>query len=409
MFARLIDNFRDGKSEIIIKQFLNVSAFLYILLIFLDNVYDFSFFKILTAMFCLVIFIVLLYHNSVTTFEYFSIAVVFGITLLISLFSGRIPLSFLFTRFLVLSFCGIIIASGEFRSSLAKTLLLLQLAVLIFYIFILQYNPNHVLTSSRNSISIHLLSFCLIVYLTDYIDGKKRPHIWPALTVMIMSIVANGRSGMVVSILLFLTVLIFNIKYLYSIIMNKYKFNKIMFFLFFSVFAVISFFLLYYILPQLIDWYKASRFNSEGMYSLRYKLWGQFFSELNLKRAIFGYDLKNMPIQVIRNGIVITHSNPHNSFLDLWAKTGIIAFPILIITILTVWYLNKKSLFLAIIFMLFLLRSSTDMVIYLRRSDYVFFAYMFLALKDTNMERNISSSKYLINIKNIIDKIKNRN
>jgi hypothetical protein len=390
------------------ETFLNSMVFIYIFLIFLDNVYDFSSFKLLTIAFCIIVFTGLLLQNKISGFEYLTIFIAFALTLWIALIMWRPPLSFAFNRFILLACCGAVIASNGFRSSLSKTLLILQLFIVVYYIFILNYDPEDVLTSSRNSISIHLLAFCLIVYLTDYMEGKIRPVIWPALTVMILCIIANGRSGMIVSILLFMTVLLFNIKHIYLIAMNKYKPNRTILFLFVLFLGIISFIIATYTLPLLIEWFKTSRFNSEGIYSIRFEMWKQYFSELTFKRALFGRNLDQYPITVVRDGVLlIKHSNPHNSFLDLWAKSGFFAFPIFLITILTIWYLKEKSLFLSIIFILFLLRSSTDMVIYLRRSDYVFFAYMFLAFKGTGIESLISNSKYAVNLKNNIEKMRN--
>ncbi len=79
-------------------------------------------------------------------------------------------------------------------------------------------------------------------------------------------------------------------------------------------------FLLKYYWDDIVLFYEFSSFNEHGLESSRYAIWKSYFDNLDLASFLFGVETTNLPVIGSYGG------NPHNSFINLHRRLGLLAF-----------------------------------------------------------------------------------
>ena len=336
---------------------------------FIDYFQDTRIFMVISAVLGLFLFLFALvkrYFNRTHLMLFFILC--FGVSINSAItMQNPFVIGYIITSFTI----GATIKKGDIGPYLSRLVFLTSIMYLSYLLFYVGKDPNEIFAhSSRNHISTVLLSYTIMIYLSDWLYGREIPVLWPACALLIFSVISVGRTGIVVSILLFIVVFSQRI-YL--------QFKKKPVYIFGIIF--ISFILLLVmnnqieILEYLRKLYYGYRFGG-AWDDLRYDLWREFFTELNIHRAIFGLDLTELPLIGYYSG------NPHNSFIHFWSRTGIISF-ILFATIgWSAFKLLQKSLFLTMLLGIFLLRAFYDITILFSHLDFVLFALLFVAIEN---------------------------
>lgn len=207
------------------------------------------------------------------------------------------------------------------------------------------------LANSHNFISVLLLSTMLLYYISCN-DKKKTILITPAFIFLGINMYATGRSGIIVSVFLVLSLLIY-----------KYSTNKqAKYWICFVILFFLSFFAIFIIQPndtmllfrQYFSGFFQRGLNSNG----RSKIWISFISNNfeTVRKVFFGSDV----LESFSDG------NMHNMFFQAYASFGLIGFIALIILIINTIYigLKKKQYLWIIMFSCLILRALTDRIFF---------------------------------------------
>ncbi len=332
--------------------------------------------------------------------QFFYISIVLGLFALILLSTTirreHVPIyifvGFLVTSFLVSSFVvgrakGAIFFPGLFLvSSVGIALILLRGYVyscagyLIFYsltAYFLSFmlagvNISSVMEfNSWNNISMLMLVACISLYIILSMENKKI-DLKPAAVTLIISIWAVGRSGIISSLILLLGLIFikFRAKPKYIVIICLFITSLVCIFLTFG-----------------IDYYlyeaenaNAIRHLAESMergQSERWPIWTNYYNNLDISRVIFGVNVAEDPWP---EGEGLAY-NYHNAFIFLHAQTGLMGLITLALMILSIFKFYRINQVFLILLMTLILRSSTDVVFFFSRFDFIPFFFIFYFLK----------------------------
>ncbi len=229
--------------------------------------------------------------------------------------------------------------------------------------------------TSRNYISVILLTNVSTIYLIDWRQNNII-NIWIAIITLTISILAIGRSGIIVS--LFLFVCLIALKY------KRLSVKKKVIGLSVLIIPLIIYLLINW--NQIVNIYYSidyfSRLNALGFKdNARELLRNSYFDNLNIFTLLFGYNYSG-------NGIYsIWNNNPHNSFIELHHKAGFLFFPIVATLFYAILVFLKKNKFYFIIIVALLIRASTDRVFFLTHYDYLIIALVLIALSEKKTEQ----------------------
>ncbi len=348
---------------------LSIGSILILFFMFMDYFQDSRLFMALSAILGLILFVIGLiksYFKQMHLLLFFILC--FGVSLNAAItMQNPLVIGYIITGFAI----AVIIKRGKIGPRLSRLVLLSSLIYFSYLLFYIGKDPNEIFVhSSRNLIPAVLLSYTILVYLSDWLYGRKYPVLWPSVALLVFSVVSIGRAGISISILVFMAVMF---QRLYTQFKKQPLYSLgIVFFSFILLLAANS---QIDILEYLRESYYSYRFGGVGE-DLRYDYWREFYTELNVQRAIFGLDLNELPLIGYYSG------NPHNSFIYFWARTGIVSF-ILFVTIgWSAFRLSQKSFFLTMLLAIFLLRAFFDITILYSHLDFVLFALLFIALEN---------------------------
>ncbi len=369
----------DKYKEVIIK-FLCISSLMFI---FLNNLFYMTEKNIIFVLVSYSFLFLILLYIELSSFEFISIGVILFLMLWYSIAGGNFFFKTSINRFLLTACIGIVISKNLLNSYFFKVIFIVIAAIISFYMFILKADPQHILTSSRNYITINLLAYSLIIYFSEFVEDKKYFSLWPIIVTFFISLFVDGRAGMFFSFCCLSGVILVNFKRLYELRINSFfNKNRKYFYIFTPLTLVVFGFIFYFLYPEIMEWYVNSRFNSNGLVSNeRFGMWKDFFKGLSLKRAVFGFDLGELKSVVAVNKEIKGHLNIHNSYLEIWANIGIFAFAVYFITILMLKKLFCKSKLLFWLMLMFLGLSAFHAVLFFRRFDFVFFTGLYLAFQ----------------------------
>jgi len=235
-------------------------------------------------------------------------------------------------------------------------------AFLVYIIVLYAKNASfeyHFAESSRNTVSWLSIAFCALYYLIIFLHGRSPTNFIPPLLAFIISIVAQGRAGIITSFLLLVP------SFLYCT--RKVKSNYKMWIL--SIFALIGISVYAYnhmgFFEERLEYLREKGLEE----SSRIVILESYLESLNMRSVITGGTLH----ETAAGGF---HSNPHNSFIMGHVKFGIMALVLygMILYSFIKGVIGKQVRFLALILSVLLLRMMTDTIFFIFPSDFIIYA-----------------------------------
>jgi hypothetical protein len=248
---------------------------------------------------------------------------------------------------------------------------------LAFYFFILMlsgYDGFSALTlTSYNGISITMLVACISLYIIQSMENK-RIDLKPALVTLVISIWGIGRSGIASS-----TVLLFSLLFVRLRSKPKYIFIVLI-----CLFGAYLFYDVLYIIAInnsfLSNAIETTLKRMAAADSARAIMWTNYFNNIDIFRLIFGVNVVEDPWPAGE----INEYNYHNSFINLHLQTGFMGLLTMVLIIFAVFNFYRTNKVFLILLLTLILRSSTDLVIFFSRFDFIPFFFIFYFLKSTS-------------------------
>ena len=268
---------------------------------------------------------------------------------------------FLFGAFFNLIICSVIGVRLSYFKLSSKLLLIpfLFLTIYILHRLTLNLNPEFVFLNSRNYISFYLIITVIPYYLISF-KNRLNPSYIPSIITVVLSFYSFGRSGILSSILILISVLIYY---------NK-GFKLIYYLTFFSslIGVLISVFLIEE-LSSLKKFSNLENFLSDGG---RSTIVSSYLNNLDFFKVLLGVDVnQDLPNQMAEYGHV------HSSYINFHSAVGIgsLIFGYHSLQKLYQFFKINKSLFF--LFMAIILRASTDVGLLFGYFDYIFWIFLF--------------------------------
>jgi hypothetical protein len=284
--------------------------------------------------------------------------ILFGFLLLNSVFIRNY---FLLGAFFNLTICSVIGVRLSYFKLNSNLLLIpfLFLTIYILYRLTLNLNPEFVFLNSRNYISFYLIINVIPYYLISF-KNNLNPSYIPSLITVVLSFYSFGRAGIVSSILILISVLIFYNKGLKLI----YYFTVIS-----SLIGVLITVFLFEEFNSLKKFSNLENFLSDGG---RSTIVSSYLNNLDFFKVLLGVDVyQDLPNQMAKYGHV------HSSFINFHSAVGIgsLIFGYHSLQKLYQFFKINKSLFF--LFMALIIRASTDVGLLFGYFDYIFWIFLF--------------------------------
>lgn len=235
-------------------------------------------------------------------------------------------------------------------------------AFLVYILVVFARNGSfeyHFAEASRNTVSWLSIIFCALYYLIIFLQGRSPTNFIPPLLALIISIVAQGRAGIITSFLLLVTAFWYSTRRVKS----NYKMWIV------SILALIGMSVYVYthtgFFEERLEYFKVKGFEE----SSRIAILESYVESLNVRSVITGGSLD----ETAAGGF---NSNPHNSFIMGHVRYGIMAFVFygMILYSLMKGVINQQTRFLALILFVVLLRMMTDKLVFVYPFDFVIYA-----------------------------------
>jgi hypothetical protein len=261
-------------------------------------------------------------------------------------------------------------------SSSQINIIFLCLIILFSYKILNYENPITTLrVTSGNGISIMLAVVVIVYYVARQFEYKRLP-ILPALINFILCIWAGGRAGIIASFLCFLGICWINYKHLRLILLLGLFFISTATILFHKEFG--TFLGNFYFFESSVQRFSTHSFFNDP----RINIISTYFKTLDLYSIFFGADLKKIwPEGVFWN------FDPHNSFINLTYKNGLIGYLNLILVLFSLCVLLKKNLLFFILFLSYILLALADSFLFYESWDFVYFFFIAYSISLINFRR----------------------
>jgi hypothetical protein len=240
-------------------------------------------------------------------------------------------------------------------------------------------DPNDALkVVSRNGISEMMLVPCICLYIIQNNEGKEI-DLKPAFLTLLICIWGIGRSGIIVSSVLFV-----------GLFLIKSRFKKL------YIYIIALVLLATYLFPDqlillgvgndsfgnAINFYLARKME-EGP-DVRFAFWSNYFNNLDTFRVFFGANVLTDPWP---DGELHAY-NYHNMFIHLHLQTGLMAivFYILILSSLVKFWRTNKVFFVALLAIC--LRGMTDTFLFFESWDFIIYFFVYYFLRDLYLSIN---------------------
>lgn len=254
---------------------------------------------------------------------------------------------------IILSSIGIALTIFEtlkikYKMHLYYSFILMWGIIIYLIVFYFIYgNLNDALRGSRNHISSNLILIASYYYIVRHYNNIKVTIFLPIM-IFYLSILAVGSSGIIVSFIFLLGVLLTK---------NKKILGVLLVILFLVSYAYIDFNILF----NSIDIELLQKFSLERLIGgdIRFYIINQYISSLDFIKIIIGSPLYTLSWWYEGEG---TLTNPHNSYLLLHAKSGILSLFIVILIITTLIKLFKYDFVVFSLFLALILRSFSDVI-----------------------------------------------
>lgn len=218
------------------------------------------------------------------------------------------------------------------------------------------YEPFYADTS-QNYISAVALFLTGSIYLRQFLNGKRKPTVWQALVAFVLSILATGRSGIIVASLLLMIVV-------YTRNRRRFMFVAL------PIGTIVGVSFGPFVRSRFLV-----RFAQRGFHSPRLEIWAQTFREADTRSILVGFDPSELSLARRYGG------NFHNSFVTYWANTGLAGVPLFLLLIAAAGILWRRSRFLGLLFVLLSLRAATDTFVLTGWLDFSYLAFVFYAFR----------------------------
>lgn len=336
-----------------------------LLCILMQYIYGSEFVK---GRYIFILFFPIVFIQFLTTKNYFLVYIYFFSYLFFFIFTiGIIRQDTNSINYLLSNIFNILIAIFILKNRISPNVPLLFLIIFSIYIitcFTIGIDMNEVFSeTSRNSISWIALSSSSLYYLLNHINYNKDGSIIPAFLCLFLSILAQGRSGIIISLFLFISIMITTD---FSGSRNKFLVKTFYVTIIIIITTASSFYFSDFIYHQL-------NYLNEKQLSMvsRNAIWTYYFDNLSFLNLLLGLNLKSDPFFQLMN------YNLHNSYLMAHARYGFVAFPL----IAFIWwacissFLNKETRVLAISLLCLLVRIFSDSLAFVGDFDFVLFLY----------------------------------
>ena len=285
-----------------------------------------------------------------------------------------------------LSLVGLfIISRWLFYNNLASIAFLAGLLMLAFLTgqTILEFGVsaqslNEVLPrGSRNALLFYLLAFSLGYVTAAYVETNKL-HMWPALAVLLLAIVAGTRGPVLTAIVFAGAVVAFRISFL----------PKRRYVLFGAVSIAIGVSLFIFHFGGAI--YETTKFANKGFETPRFQMWQAYLEALTGGSVMFGQNIEGVPLVANTWG-----GNPHSAFIKFHSHFGIIPlFLLLFTTLILVSFKSAGYAVASIAAMILLMRGITDINLVGTSADMVFvYLLVLLSRRVRLVPANVSTPK----------------
>ena len=274
-------------------------------------------------------------------------------------------------------FALILIAIPDRTYSISKNFFVFLVIWFLFEGLRLGFSSNslneYLSGSSRNIVSAIFLYSTIFLYMAKLNLNKKITMI-PALVLFFISLISYGRSGIILSVLIFLSIILY-------VYFHKLKFKKIIFFFFILVVIIYLFINYGTILTNNTNLKK-------GLDSPRFLINMEYIRNLDTKSVLLGFDFKKIPI------ITKFNNNPHNSYINLHYNMGfsLIIFLLVIFINISKIFLkcfSIKNLTIIIFIIAYLIRAFFDIISFIGLFDFIFF-YIFFSLINTDINKKLN-------------------
>lgn len=381
MIKIMKNNISPEKKIQIINVLLNFLISFYLILHIISHLFKVHRFKTITGFILLITtsFIILFINKRQR--KYFFLTMLYVVILVIwSSFTQQnniLTNKWNYTILIMLA-AGFMIANKILNSLTSRIIFIIVLIVFIYCYFIqtnVEISGDYIFRMNRNFLSSYLITLSSLIYITDYLENKRKIVIWPASITLFLSIYSQSRTGTAIATMFFISVFIVFYKNHFKkyFVKKIYKNNVLKLFLFFILVSII-------ILICLLA-YKYSRFATEGVMNNstmeRLGIYKNFFKELTFGKALTGFKSEYLTIRYD------SKLSMHNTFLQLWSYVGIAALPAFAAIAWMIHYYYRKAKLLMIILLLFCLYSLPEWVFFFRYPDLIFFSLFFIALNKT--------------------------
>jgi len=268
---------------------------------------------------------------------------------------------FLLGAFFNLTICSVIGVRLSYFKLNSKLLLIpfLFLTIYILNRLRLNLNPEFVFINSRNYISFYLIITVIPYYFISF-KNNLNPSYIPSLITVVLSFYSFGRAGIMSSILILISVLIYYNKGLKLI----YYFTIIS-----SLIGVLISAFLMEEFSSLKKFSNLENFLSDGG---RSTIVSSYLNNLDFFKVLLGVDVnEDLPNQMAKYGHV------HSSYINFHSAVGIgsLIFGYHSLQKLYHFFKINKSLFF--LFLALILRASTDVGLLFGYFDYIFWIFLF--------------------------------
>lgn len=267
---------------------------------------------------------------------------------------------------LILSFNCFVIAC-QFYSDVARKYMLFIVFILNIYVFFIGFLNGFSLDfgeliffeRSRNIVSAVLILFFIHYMLLSYIHNKN-VNIFLAGFLLLNCFILFGRTGIVISSILFL-----------SVIYKSY--SKFLFYVFLMVVSAIV--IIYN--TYLYAYFKDKTNFSSGLDSPRQDLVGEYFYNISGSDLIFGRNIFDCCSQIVFMG------NPHNSFIlgHMYYGLGYILFLFVVLVVI----IYSKNYYILFLFLLIVFRYSLDSIGLFYIMDFTLYSLIYFAYKRNSL------------------------
>ena len=270
-----------------------------------------------------------------------------------------------------------ILAAPAFAFFVAKNEFNIK-ALYVVLIFIYLYLIKYVLTSgggeeinavfemaSRNVFSVIAITSTALVYLIS-IKQNRIIHVWPAAITFLISVLSVGRSGIITSLFLLLSLIFIYVKnsgMKLRVTLLFYFFIPCLFFVIYNFNQIVFFLNTLEQLEHLVKDGFESAERSEVVFSYLYNLdYLTVFTGLNYA-DIFIFQHLEM--------------NPHNSYISLHHYVGFFSIIIFIYILKSLFHYLRSTMIVFCIFLTLLLRAWSDSVFFFSFYDFFFYLLIF--------------------------------